>query len=84
MMLERRVVVKKRSRTRDHIHLKTTVVPSGPLLEGGRALDSMNNITTLEGLDQKALEECLMGMVLQPSLHTAEGVVSGRQLGASR
>ena len=62
MMLALRVVAEKRSWIRHHIHLKATLVPRGPLLEGESALDRVDNITAMEGLDQKSPENRLMAI----------------------
>ena len=58
-MLALRVVAEKRSWIRHHIHLEATLVPRGPLLEGESALDRVDNITSMEGLDQKSPENRL-------------------------
>ena len=65
-MLELRVVAEKRSWIRHHIHIQATLVPRGPLLEGESALLRMDDITSMEGLDQKSPENRLVGVVLQP------------------
>ena len=82
-MLELRVVAEKRSWIRHHIHIQATLVPRGPPLEGESVLDRVDNSTSMEGLDQKSPGNCLVGVVLQPPLHTVEGVVLGHQLEAS-
>lgn len=65
---------KKRSCARDHIHLEAAVLFATSLEGGEFAFDRPSNVTPMKVLHRRCPDNRLMGVVLQPTLDSCQGV----------